>query len=170
MRTEKDYEIASLSRRFGALIIDTLLIFIIWYLFTKSDLAEVNNLMTTLDPNVDGSLDIFSEAIIKLYLNFFLKWIIISTVFYTIFPAVFGNGRTFGKILTGISVVDSDSLDEISPSRLVIREFLLRNIFEIILIIPGIVSCFLVYFRKDSKAIHDLWTRSIVIKGEYKKD
>ena len=58
MRTEKDYEIASLSRRFGALIIDTLLI-LLFVLFTKSDLAEVNNLMTTLDPNVDGSLDIF---------------------------------------------------------------------------------------------------------------
>lgn len=163
----KEYELASIKRRFGALVIDYLIIFLIWYVVTIKDLSKVNDLMNILDPEVPGSLDILVEAIFKLYVSFIFKWIAVSTVMYTFFPAIFGNGKTLGKLLFGISVISDVDLNEISPSKLILREFVLRNIVESLLVIPTIISIFMVIFRKDSKSIHDLLSHTIVVRSAY---
>ena len=167
MNAVKEYEIASFQRRLGAFVIDYLIIFLIWYLVTTKDLNKINSLMEYLDPAVSGSLEIFVEAIFQLCVAFIFKWIIVSTITYTIFPAIFGNGKSIGKLIFGISVVDDSNFCEISPSKLIFREFVLRNLLETLLIIPTIFSAFLVIFRKDSKSIHDLLAHTIVIKSSY---
>lgn len=167
MNALKEYEVATLGRRFGAFVIDYLIIFLIWYAITKTNLNEVNTLMETLDPDIEGSLDIFVQAIFKLYVAFIFKWIAVNTIMYTIFPAIFGDGRTIGKLIFGICVVDSSTFKEISPSRLILREFVIRNVLETILIIPTIISIFLVLFHKESKSIHDQMAKTIVIRKSY---
>jgi uncharacterized RDD family membrane protein YckC len=167
MNNLKEYEIASFKRRFGAFVIDYLIIFLIWYTITKGNLNEVNTLMETLDPEIEGSLEILVTAIFKLYIAFIFKWIIVNTIMYTIFPAIFGDGKTIGKLIFGICVVDSLTFDEVSPSRLIFREFIVRNLLETIFVVPTIISMFLVCFHKESKSIHDLLAKTIVIKKSY---
>lgn len=167
MNDGTEYEVASFKTRFGAFVIDFVLIFLIWYAFTLTDLEEVNTLMKSLDPVVEGSLDVFVEAIFKLYVALIFKWIIVTTVVYTLIPAIIGDGKTIGKLIFGISVVSSVTFQEISPSRLMLRELVIRNLLETILIIPMIVSMVLVIFHKQSKSIHDLLAKTIVIKRSY---
>lgn len=165
MEKMKEYEIASTKQRIGALILDYLIIFFVWYLFTKKDLYIINDLMKVIDPDIVGSLDVLVEGIFKLYVSFIFKWIVVSTVIYTVIPAIFGNGKTLGKILLGISVINDENDSEVSPTKLIIREFIGRNLVESLLIIPGIISVFMVIFRKDSKSIHDLMSRTLVVKS-----
>lgn len=167
MNEVKEFELASFRRRFGAFIIDYLIIFLIWYMVTTKDLSKVNRLMETLDPEISGSLEIFVEAIFQLYIAFIFKWVIVSTVIFTVFPAIFGNGKSIGKLIFGICVVDDENFCEISPSKLMLREFVIKTLLETILIIPNVISFFMVIFRKDCKSIHDLLTHTIVIKSSY---
>ena len=160
----KEYEIASVKRRFLAFCIDFVIIFLLWYLITTDDLAKVNNLLKTLDPEESGSLEIFIQAVFKMYVSFFFKWFFISVLTYTLIPAIIGKGKTIGKLLVGISLVSSDTGEEISPTKLFLREAFFRNLLEVCLVIPGIISIIMMIYRSDSKMIHDYFTKSIVIR------
>lgn len=162
----KEFQIAPFPLRIGAWFIDFLLIFLIWYLCTTADVQALDELMKTLDPDVPGALDIFAEEVIKLYLLFIVKLLFVQTVYYTIFPAIFGNGKTLGKLIFGISMVSRKDLSEISASRLMFREFVLRGLLETILIIPLLINIILVIFSKESKTIHDRLAKTIVIKDK----
>lgn len=160
----KEYELASIKRRLGALLIDGLIIFFIWYLVTISDLALLNDLIKVLDPDIPGSLDLLVETIFKVYIAFIFKWVAVSTIVYTVIPAIIGDGKTIGKLLLGMSVISNQTNTEVSPSRLILREFIGRNLIETLCIIPGVISIFMVIIRKDAKSIHDLLSHTIVVK------
>ena len=160
----KEYELASIKRRLGALLIDGLIIFFIWYLVTMSDLALLDDLMKVLDPDIPGSLDLLVETIFKVYIAFIFKWVVVSTIVYTVIPAIIGDGKTIGKLLLGMSVISNQTNTEVSPSRLILREFIGRNLIETLCIIPGVISIFMVIIRKDTKSIHDLLSHTIVVK------
>jgi uncharacterized RDD family membrane protein YckC len=160
----KEYEVAQTSSRIGAFIIDFMTVFLLWYFFTKKDLEKVNVMMQTLDPVLEGSIDIFAGEVIRLYVIFILKFVFIKTLYYTLVPAVIGRGKTVGKLVFGLSMLDAETLKEIAPAKLILREFVLRCMFETLLIIPSIVSVFLIYLTKKATAIHDLWARTVVVR------
>ena len=86
---------------------------------------------------------------------FVLKWLFCQTLYFCVLPAVIGNGKTIGKLLLRISLVDASTLEEMSPSRLMLREFVGRTLVETLLIVPGIVSLFMVLISKDGKSLRD---------------
>ncbi len=159
-----EYEAAQISRRIGGFIIDFIAVFLLWYLLTQSDLNKVNSVMKTLDPGIDGSADIFAEEVIRLYVAFILKLIFVKTLYYTFVPAVIGRGKTIGKLAFGISMLDAETLKEVAPVKLMLREFVLRCLFETLFVIPAFVSVFLVLLTKKATAIHDLWAKTVVIR------
>ena len=159
-----EYEVAPFSRRVGAFIIDFIAVYLLWYLFTQRDLEKVNVIIKTLDPMSEGLLDVFAEEMIKLYVAFILKLLFAQTLYYTLVPAVIGRGRTVGKLICGLSMLDSETLKEITPIKLVFREFVLRGLLETLLVVPFAVSIFMVCFRKKATAIHDLWAKTVVVK------
>jgi uncharacterized RDD family membrane protein YckC len=69
-----------------------------------------------------------------------------------------------GKLLAGIGVVDAMTLNELKPIKLIFREFVCRTLLETVLIIPLIISIGLSFFRDDSKSLHDILSKSVVIK------
>jgi uncharacterized RDD family membrane protein YckC len=81
-----------------------------------------------------------------------------------VLPAVIGNGKTIGKLLLRISLVDASTLEEMSPSRLMLREFVGRTLVETLLIVPGIVSLFMVLFSKDGKSLRDRLANTIIVQ------
>lgn len=160
---EEKFEIAPFSRRLGAYFIDFLIILLFWYIFTTKDLEKVDNLLETTNLDQQGSLEIFIEAIFKLYVSFILKWLFIQTVYHTLLPSIIGRGKTLGKLIFGISMVDRSNLKEISPSKLMLREFIARGIIETIFIIPLFISIIFV-FIKETRTIHDYISKTIVIR------
>lgn len=159
----RKFEIAPFSRRLGAWFIDFLIIMLIWYLVTTKDLEKVDKILETLDPDAQSSLEIFITEIFKLYVIFILKWLFIQTAYYTFLPSIIGQGKTLGKLLFGISMVKRSDLKEISPSRLILREFIARGLVETMLIIPLIISLVFV-FTKESQTIHDRISKTVVIR------
>lgn len=159
-----EYEVAQPSTRIVAFIIDFLAVFLLWYLFTERDLEKVNAFLETLDPAVEGSGDILAEEVSRLYVIFILKFIFVQNLYYTVVPAIIGRGKTLGKLIFGISMLDAGTLKEVAPGKLIVREFLLRCLFETLLVVPSIVSAFLVLFTKNTSAVHDLWAKTVVVK------
>lgn len=154
---------ASFSKRLGAYIIDFIIVYLLWYLITQNDLEKVNSIVKSLNPDSKEVLDIFAEGIIKLYILFIFKFVFVQTLYFTLLPSILGKGKTLGKLTFGISMLDIKTTNELSPSKLILREFVIRGLFESLLIIPMIVSLFMVIFKK--KAIHDIWSGSIVVKN-----
>mgnify|MGYP000023895778 FL=1 len=95
------------TQRFGAWLIDSALVFLLWYLCTGSDLETVNVLMQTLDPTQPGALDQFAQAIFKMLTAFGLKAAFCQTAYYCLVPALLGRGRTIGKLLLRLRVADA---------------------------------------------------------------
>lgn len=157
------FEIAPFPRRIGAWFIDFLIIFIIWYLATTKDMDKINKLMENLDPEIEGNLEIFIKEVFKLYTIFILKLLFVKTMYYSIVPGIIGRGKTLGKLIFSISMVKRDDLSEISPSRLILREFIGQGLIETILFIPIIIS-FIFLFSKESRTIHDRLAKTVVIK------
>lgn len=151
-------------KRFGAYIIDFFILFVFWYLLTKKDLEKVNVLLETLDPDAVGAADIFAEAIIKLYVSFIFKLMFVEVLYYCLVPAVLGKGRTVGKLIFKINLVSRDTGEELSVSRLFLRELLGRAIIETLFVIPLFVSMFMLLFTEDGKTIRDLLGRSITVE------
>ena len=131
---------------------------------TKKDLEKVNVLLETLDPDAVGAADIFAEAIIKLYVSFIFKLMFVEVLYYCLVPAVFGKGRTVGKLIFKINLVSRDTGEELSVPRLFLRELLGRAIIETLFVIPLFVSMFMLLFTEDGKTIRDLLGRSITVE------
>ena len=156
--------IAPKYKRLSAFLLDIVLVFMMWYLMTKGDLKQVDVLMETLDPSVDGALDIFAQALFKMLTAFLLKWIFCQTLYFCIVPAILGNGKTLGKFLLRVSLLHAKTLEEMSPSRLMLREFVGRTLLETLLIIPGLVSIFMVVFSKDGKSLRDRLADTVAVQ------
>ena len=156
--------IAPKYKRLAAFLLDFVLVFMLWYFMTKGNLKQVDTLMETLDPAVDGALDVFVQALFQMLTAFLLKWLFCQTLYFCILPAILGNGKTLGKLLLRISLLDAGTLDEMSPSRLMLRELVGRTLLETVLIIPGIVSLFMVLFSKNGKSLRDLLANTITVQ------
>lgn len=81
------------TQRFGAWLIDSALVFLLWYLCTGSDLETVNVLMQTLDPTQPGALDQFAQAIFKMLTAFGLKAAFCQTAYYCLGPGPVGTWK-----------------------------------------------------------------------------
>ena len=164
--TKMDNErlIAPKYKRLAAFLLDFVLVFMLWYFMTKGNLKQVDTLMETLDPAVDGALDVFVQALFQMLTAFLLKWLFCQTLYFCILPAILGNGKTLGKLLLRISLLDAGTLDEMSPSRLMLRELVGRTLLETVLIIPGIVSLFMVLFSKNGKSLRDRLANTISVQ------
>lgn len=160
---ENEIKYASKSKRIGSVIVDLMFIIVIWYLMTKSDLNKVNELMKTLDPNVSGSLDVFATAIIKLVIAFVFKFIFVNTLYYCFIPALIGEGRTIGKYLFKLRMVDATTFEEIPALRLILREFVGRGLVEILLMAPLLLSAIIVLFSNKGITIHDMIAKTVVV-------
>lgn len=156
--------IAPKYKRISAFLVDFILVFLFWSFMTGKNLKQVDSLMETLDPTAEGALDVFAEAIFQMLTAFLLKWLFCQTLYFCVLPAVIGNGKTIGKLLLRISLVDASTLEEMSPSRLMLREFVGRTLVETLLIVPGIVSLFMVLFSKDGKSLRDRLANSIIVQ------
>lgn len=156
--------IAPKYKRLAAFLLDFVLVFMLWYFMTKGNLKQVDTLMETLDPAVDGALDVFVQALFQMLTAFLLKWLFCQTLYFCILPAILGNGKTLGKLLLSISLLDAGTLDEMSPSRLMLRELVGRTLLETVLIIPGIVSLFMVLFSKNGKSLRDRLANTITVQ------
>ncbi|MGI6700248.1 MAG: RDD family protein [Christensenellales bacterium] len=156
--------IAPKYKRLAAFMMDFILVFMIWYFMTMRDLKRVNTLMETLDPAVDGALDIFIETLFRMLTAFLLKWLFCQTLYFCLLPAILGNGKTLGKLILRISLLDANKLEEMSPSRLMLREFVCRTLLETLLIVPGIISLLMVACSKDGKSLRDRLANTIVVQ------
>ena len=156
--------IAPKYKRLAAFLLDFVLVFMLWYFMTKGNLKQVDTLMETLDPAVDGAQDVFVQALFQMLTAFLLKWLFCQTLYFCILPAMLGNGKTLGKLLLRISLLDAGTLDEMSPSRLMLRELVGRTLLETVLIIPGIVSLFMVLFSKNGKSLRDRLANTITVQ------
>lgn len=156
--------IAPKYKRLAAFLLDFVLVFMLWYFMTKGNLKQVDTLMETLDPAVDGALDVFVQALFQMLTAFLLKWLFCQTLYFCILPAILGNGKTLGKLLLRISLLDAGTLDEMSPSRLMLRELVGRTLLETVLIIPGIVSLFMFLFSKNGKSLRDRLANTITVQ------
>ncbi|WP_162146759.1 RDD family protein [Acholeplasma granularum] len=163
------FETANLVRRLSAYIIDLLLIVVIWYLVTLSLFNELDKFVQNL--GVDSTdfenlilLDTFKNMVLELFFKAIIYWIGIKIAYFTLVPAIIGNGQTIGKLLVGIGVVRLNDLEEVSPTRLIIREVVGRAFIETLLIIPYIVSTCMMFISKDSRSLHDRVSKTIVIK------
>ncbi len=166
------YETASLARRVGSYLFDFMLMVVIWYIFIEyvfEFMGPIDSFIKSLgqDERDFENLILFNEfkdLVWKLFLNLWLAWLIVNTAYYTLVPALIGDGRTVGKMIAGIGVVSHQTLEEVSPSRLVLREFVGKVLIEMLFIIPMIVSVFMALAREDSRMIHDIVSKTVVIK------
>ncbi|HPD13217.1 MAG TPA: RDD family protein [Bacilli bacterium] len=163
------YESANFIRRMIAFLIDLVFIVVIWYLCTKHQFKQVDEFIENLGLNEADFTDAeklkqFADSVGQLYLKLFLTFIFVQTLYFTLIPAIIGNGQSIGKLVAGIGVVDLETLEEISPIRLVFREFIGRGLVETVLIIPLIISFFIAFFRDDSRSLHDLMAKTVVVK------
>lgn len=163
------FESASLIRRLSAYIIDLLLLIVIWYLLTKNMFKEVDVFVQNLgiDPLDFENLELyetFRDLIWETFLKSVLYWLGVNLVYFTLLPAIIGNGQTIGKLLTGIGMVDLKTLNEVTPTTLMLRECVGRILIEYLLIIPLIVSIIIMFMSKDSRSLHDRLAKTVVIK------
>lgn len=156
--------IAPKYKRLAAFLLDVVLVFMLWYFMTEGNLKQVDTLMETLDPAVEGALDVFVQALFQMLTAFLLKWLFCQTLYFCILPAILGNGKTLGKLLLRVSLLDAGTLDEMSPSRLMLREFVGRTLLETLLVVPGIISLFMVLFSKNGKSLRDRLANTITVQ------
>lgn len=157
--------IAPKYKRLAAFLADFILVFLLWYWMTARDLETVNDLMQTLDPVTEGALDAFVQAVFQMATAFVLKWLFCQTLYFCLIPAILGQGKTVGKLMLRISLVDAGTLEEMSPSRLVLREFVGRTLVETLLVIPGIVSLMMILFSKNGVSLRDRMAHTIAVQN-----
>lgn len=169
---KQTYESANLIRRICAYAIDLAIMISIWFIFIEfvfNFFGPIDQFVKNFNPSDTDLTDLimyeeFVELFWRLVLNLYLTWLLVQLVYYTIVPALIGEGRSVGKMLAGIGVVHLETLEELSPSRLMLREFVGRLLLENLLIVPIVASCLVSFFRDDGRTIHDLISKSVVIK------
>ena len=68
------------------------------------------------------------------------------------------------KLLFRLSLVDQETGQELSPSRLVLREFVGRSLVEMLLVLPGVVSLGMVLLSSEGRSLRDRIAAAIVIE------
>ena len=165
------YESANFIRRLIAFFVDSLFVIMIWYLCSITTFAEIDEFVANLGINPDDFTNpevlkefarLYHQTIVKLYMFF----IFAKLAYYTFVPAIIGDGKTLGKLICGIGVVNVKTLNEVTPTRLILREFVGGILVETLLIVPTIVSGIIALIREDSRCLHDLIGGTVVIKTD----
>lgn len=193
---------ASFTKRFGAFLIDILIILFISSLITgllpqNKDIPKLQKELTdytkitdlnnfNLDKYISSSADIrysLDNALIPYTIIIMLIYI----GYYVVF-AFFRESKTVGRSLFKIKVVKEDG-NHIKINDLLIRTLIVEGLFvtiinltlifilkpysyflityltELIYIISLIIIGFMVLYRKDKKALHDIITKTYVKEG-----
>jgi len=166
-----EYEVASTPRRIVCFIIDLLIVCILWYLVSYLIFKfhkPLDDFMLTYGKNEADFesvelYNLFRELILRQIVALVLCFLACMFVYLTLVPACIGNGQTVGKLIGGIKMLDLNTLEEIKPLKLIYREFVLRMLLEIILIIPGIISVGLIIFG-NKPTLHDSLAKTVVIR------
>lgn len=163
------YETASIGRRFAAYLIDAVIIISLVSLVSIFLFKPIDEFVSTLGADANDfnswiKYQEFKDLFLRLILNMYLAWTGIRIVYFTLVPAIIGSGRTVGRLVAGIGILDCDTLEEISPSKLILREVVGRVVVETILIIPGLISIIMPFVRKDQRTIRDLIANTNAIK------
>lgn len=165
------YESANFIRRMCAFFVDILLVICIWYLMSISTFNKLNAYVENLGLNPGDFTDkevllefgrLYHQSIVKIFLLFYFS----QTLYFTLVPAIIGSGKTLGKLVAGIGVVNAKTLNELTPTRLIFREFICRTLLETVLIVPLLISVIISFIRDDSKSLHDLISGSVVIRTD----
>lgn len=165
------YESANFIRRLVAFFFDTLIVVVIWYLCSITTFKQIDEFVANLGINPDDFTNpevlkefarLYHQTIVKLYMFF----IFAKLAYYTLVPAIIGDGKTLGKLVCGIGVVNVKTLNEVTPTRLILREFVGSILVEAIFIIPLIISGIIAMIREDSRSLHDLIAGTVVIKTD----
>lgn len=165
------YESANFIRRLCAFFLDFLLIVCIWYFMSKTTFDKLDTFVENLGINSDDFTNpdvllefarLYNKSIVKLFLFFYFA----QTLYFTLVPAIIGSGKTIGKWIAGIGVVNAKTLNELTPSRLIFREFICRTLLETVLLVPLIISGIISLIRDDSKSLHDIISGSVVIRTD----
>lgn len=165
------YESANFIRRLIAFFVDSLFVIMIWYLCSITTFKQIDEFVANLGINPDDFTNpevlkefarLYHQTIVKLYMFF----IFAKLAYYTFVPAIIGDGKTLGKLICGIGVVNVKTLNEVTPTRLILREFVGGILVETLLIVPTIVSGIIALIREDSRCLHDLIGGTVVIKTD----
>lgn len=161
---DRECIVAPKNKRAAALAVDGIFVFLVWIFITSGDLNKVNQLMEHLDPKNTGSLDLFVRAVFEMLTAFALKWLFCQTLYFCLLPALLGRGKTIGKCLLRISLLSRTTLEEMSPGRLVLREFIGRSCIETLLILPMIASVMAAVLTREGISLHDRIAGTIVVQ------
>ena len=165
------YESANFIRRLVAFFFDTLIVIVIWYLCSITTFKQIDEFVANLGINPDDFTNpevlkefarLYHQTIVKLYMFFIFS----KLAYYTFVPAIIGDGKTLGKLVCGIGVVNVKTLNEVTPTRLILREFVGSILVETVLIVPLIISGVIAMVREDSRSLHDLIAGTVVIKTD----
>lgn len=165
------YESANFIRRLVAFFFDTLIVVVIWYLCSITTFKQIDEFVANLGINPDDFTNpevlkefarLYHQTIVKLYMFFIFS----KLAYYTFVPAIIGDGKTLGKLVCGIGVVNVKTLNEVTPTRLILREFVGSILVETVLIVPLIISGVIAMVREDSRSLHDLIAGTVVIKTD----
>lgn len=165
------YESANFIRRLVAFFFDTLIVVVIWYLCSITTFKQIDEFVANLGINPDDFTNpevlkefarLYHQTIVKLYMFFIFS----KLAYYTFAPAIIGDGKTLGKLVCGIGVVNVKTLNEVTPTRLILREFVGSILVETVLIVPLIISGVIAMVREDSRSLHDLIAGTVVIKTD----
>ena len=109
-----------------------------------------------LPPNLHG-IDAFFFRLHPIALPAFAASVLVA-VLYTTFGASFLRGRTFGRLLLGIRLVDSSGQ---APG---LFRALLRSVFAVVSFVFFLAGFWLALFDRRGQTLHDKLTRTFVIR------
>ena len=136
--------IARLAAQFVDILITTILLFLVTYIFRLIFFGTDKNIQSNQIGLADWGL--------------FISWMILPVLYYCYCYA--RCGATPGKRLFGLRVQDRASGQNIGFAQTVVREVIGKWIIGL-----GLPSIILMMIRKDRRAIHDFLGRTVVIKN-----
>ena len=137
----EEIEVAPLSKRLIAFLIDELLMSLVWIAIYWENIAEVAD---------------DKEAVLEILSASFLVVCVIKILYQWLFVMYYG--ATIGKIVVRIRVIEVELLDNPNAMQSLVRS-LFRVLSEILMYIPF----FLVLENKIHQALHDRVAKTIVI-------
>jgi len=163
--------LASLGQRFGAKMIDWLLLLLPVYVlliaimdatFEAKILAlreDPTAMMEALKMQITQSLEAGNQTVLAMY-GVIIALMIANVVLLTL------RGQSIGKLLTGIQIVRAqDQLRAGFVKAVMLRWFLFAVINSIQFIgLPLMLGDFLLIFRSDRRCLHDLVADTVVVK------
>jgi len=123
-----------------------------WFDFTQYQ----QNINYAMNGYADKALASQPQTSLKWELLFELSVLLVTIIFWKKF-----KGITPGKRLVHIKIVDANTFEDIDN-----KQAVTRSIGYIVSTLPFLFGFFIVLFRKDKRALHDLLAQTAVIYDE----